>query len=173
MLIEKFEIYKFKNVFYTKEELEELGFIYMESREDYFNLDSEKKGYYEIIEKSYFSESTHSLKEILDLDDRFIKDKFFFDLGNSGLILEVKKYYGIRFKKGLNKEELIQLFEDENDCIAAYKKIEQGINENFEELTEKVPNSFVEDSRELIRQNAEKETRQFILSLINKDTKNY
>ncbi len=68
---------------------------------------------------------------------------------------------------------MVQLFEDENDCIAAHEKIEQGINENFEELTKKVPNSFVEDSRELIRQNAEKETRQFILSLINKDTKNY
>lgn len=85
----------------------------------------------------------------------------------------MNKYYGIRCKKGLNKAEIVQLFEDENDCIAAYEKIEQGIDESFEKLTEKVPNSFVEDSKELICQNAEKETRQFILSLINKDTKNY
>ncbi len=171
MLIEKFEIYKFKNVFYTKEELKELGFIYMESKEDYSILDNKSENY-EITEKSPFSESVHSLKEFLNFNERHIIDKFFIDLGNSGLIIDVNKYYEIRCKKE-DKEEIVQLFEDENDCIAAYKKIEQGINENFKELTEKVPIRFVEDSKDLIRQNAEKETRQFILSLINKDTKNY
>lgn len=38
MLVEKFVIFKFENIFYTKEELEELGFRYMTSKEDYIAL---------------------------------------------------------------------------------------------------------------------------------------
>lgn len=91
---------------------------------------------------------------------------------NSGLILDVEKYYGLRYKnKGTNKGESIQLFSDKSDCDRAYEKIKKGIYDYFEEFSKSEPSMYVEDSKELIRQEEEKETRRYILSLLNKENK--
>lgn len=172
MLIEKFVIFKFDNVFYTKEEWEALGFKYMINKYDYIALNSEKNQHYEIKEQSYVSESIYLLEDCLNYDDKLIEGKFLYDYGNSGLILDVEKYYGLRYKNMVtNKGELIQLFRYESDCNRAYEKIKKGINDCFDELANSEPIMYVEDSKELIRQEAEKETRQYILSLLNKENK--
>lgn len=169
MLVEKFVIYKFDNVFYTKEELEDLGFRCMTSRGDYVNLKSEKSKDYEIREKSYISESINLVDDYLNYDSKFIEGKFLYDFGDSGLILDVDRYYGLRCKnKNTNKGELIQLFRSKYDCDEAYEKIKKGINDYFDKLANDAPIMYVEDSKELVRQEEEKETRQYIFSLLNK-----
>lgn len=172
MLVEKFVIFKFDNVFYTKEELEALGFKYMIDKNDYVALNSEKKQNYEIKEQNRICESIHLLDDYLNYDNKLIEGKFLYDFGNSGLILDVEKYYGLRYKnKGTNKGKLIQLFKYESDCDRAYEKIKKGIYDYFEEFSKSEPSMYVEDSKELIRQEEEKETRQYILSLLNKENK--
>lgn len=135
-------------------------------------MNAEKQQHYEIKEQSRICESIYLLDDCLNYDDKLIEGKFLYDYGNSGLILDVEKCYGLRYKnKGINKGESIQLFSDKSDCDRAYEKITKGINDYFLELAKSEPSMYVEDSKELIRQEEEKEIRKYIFSLLKKENK--
>jgi hypothetical protein len=167
MVIENFIIYKYDNVFYTKEELEQMGFIYMCSREAYICL-KENNPNYEIVEISGICESVHSIQDYLNFEDKYLIGKFLYDFCEHGLILGVEKYFGIRYKSQ-NKEEIIQLFGDESECYKAYLKLDSEIKKMFENFSHNTTHMHKEDCIELMRQSQEKETRNKVLSLINKE----
>ena len=161
MVIEKFITYKYDNVFYTKEELEEMGFTYMKDKEDYKSLKVDSINY-EIIRKSSISESIHCIEELLKLDEERLAGQFFYNFGDHGLILDVEKYYGIKYKYQ-GKVKMIKLFNDESKCSTAYYKIDTQITKTFESLD----NINYKENNEVLIQEQAKETKQKILSFIN------
>lgn len=166
MLIEEFIIYKYDNVFYTKEELEEMGFVYMCGREDFKCL-KENSIDYEILEKSKLCESFHSIYDYLNFDEERLTGKFLYDFGNHGLILDVDKYYGIRYKKS-KTSEIVQIFSEKSECNRAYIQLEVEIEKMFEKFHQHTRDEYNNASKELLNQKKQKETREKVLNLINK-----
>jgi hypothetical protein len=167
MLIENFIIYKYDNVFYTKEELEQMGFIYMCSREDYMCLKGNTPNY-KIIEISGKCEFVHYIEEYLHFEEKDLIGKFLYDFSDHGLILGVEQYFGIRYKNEDN-EEIVQLFADEGEWYDAYLKIDSEIKKMFENFSRNTTYIYKEYGAELIKQSKVKETRNKVLSLINKE----
>lgn len=166
MLIENFIIYKYDNVFYTKEELEQMGFVYISGREDFTSL-KEKSINYEITTKYSLGESFYSIEDYLNLSEKHLIGQFLYDFGDHGLILGVEKYYGIRYKNQ-GKVKIIKLFNSEIECSDAYLKIETEIESKFEKLSHCANDIHNNQSIEMLNQEKEKETRQKVLNLINK-----
>ncbi len=127
--MEKFEVYKFDNVFYTKEEIEKMGL-------SLFDYDELKKLAKDKDIQQYtiaiYSPSTRKCDSLSNYLETFNKDKmvFLMDCGDCAAVVDFTFLYGIRFN-----ENLI-LFESSKSRDSEYSSIERLIFEQMGKVRE-------------------------------------
>ncbi len=127
--MEKFSIFSFDDIFYSKSEIEEMGLLHLnyEALKELLR-EKNKKGYF-ITTHSSMTESRYSLEEYLDTYHNTGDEMVFFkDAGNSGICIDFKEYYGIRF------HEEIVLFSNIFTRDREYQKMESNLLKQFEQI---------------------------------------
>lgn len=157
--MEKFITYKYDGIFYSKKELEQMGFIFVSSTADLENIRDIKLEDcnltdYIITEKDSMMENTHNIQEWIDFSYKHIDERFFADYGQFGIFLSTQKFYGIKHNDN------VWLFEYEQDFNTAINDLDEIIMNKMQALSLDNYNN-----EKYIRQSKESEMRNKILNI--------
>lgn len=132
--MEKFEVYRFDEVFYTKEEIEAMG-LSLYGYEELKNLLTKKNGApYEVITYSPMTETNRSLSEYVNKFDRdstvFMKDCL-----NRGVVIDFEFFYGIQEAEW----DSVLVFKTSQERDSEYKKIVGKVIEHMNHIGREKP----------------------------------
>lgn len=167
MIIEEFIVYEYNKIFYKKEELEEIGFCYIEDKNEFENIREKNRNYIVAVKQSN-NEENYTIDEYLKKINKNFNGEFFCDFGENGIVLELEKHYGLIYKCGNQIRK--QLFCSKESSIHAQMVLEKKIEELFDDFHNR--SALPSINNEYIRQEQEKITRQKVLSFANKSQKN-